>query len=345
MVRMEPAESISMVEPLPKPSLEFQVRDPRALQKSLVVVGKLTDDGCFEYKDDNVVLERIDPSHVALAKLILSRHDLLEFREGENLCLSIEKLNKILGRMRREDDSVKFSAKDDKIVIAFPITEREFSIERQDIEPEKLPEPTLQFSAKVKLATKELKAVLKDVEASNNVTLSANGGVELSAEFDGEGYSKRFKSPNLVSSEVTAPAKAAYSQVYLANVITTDFDVATLRWATNYPIEISYEPYPHSRLEFLVAPRLEESNPGHPGPREGDFGTLTENLLADDMTKKGNPGSGMKKSVIVGVATGAVVYSVTKWKQDWVERNLHIAPEYLGIIAGGAGFGVSYFVL
>jgi len=62
----------------------------------------------------------------------------------------------------------------------------------------------------------------------------------------------------------------------------------------------------------------------------------------------GNPGHhsrDLKQSAIAGAATGGVVYGVAKWKENWVRQNLHLAPEYMGIIAGAAGAGVSYFVL
>lgn len=237
--------------------VEFEVSDPRAFAKSMGVIGKLIDEACFEARDnERVVLEQIDPSHVALVRFGVGFADLGELKVGDKLCFSVEKLNKILGRMRRDDETVRLSAREDRVVVKFPTTEREFTIERVDVEPEELHRPELRFDVKARVDTKELKAVLRDVPEAYSVKLSANDGVVLSAETNG-GYSKRFKDPYLIDYEARVPSTAAYSQKYLEDVTTTEFDIATLRWSKDMPIEISYEPMLHSRLEFLIAPKLE----------------------------------------------------------------------------------------
>lgn len=243
-----------------KRHIEFEVDDPKAFSKSIGVIKKLIDEACFEARDnEGVVLQQMDPSHVALARFKIGAADMREFRTGSRFCVSVEKLTKVLGRMRRDDETVKLSVRDDKVVVKFPTTEREFMVERIDMEPEELPEPKINFTAKARVATKELNAVLRDVAEADIVKLRAEDGVVLSAEFDERGYSKRFKPGgyDLMGYEASAPSPASYPQKYLEDIATAEFDIATLRWAKDMPLELSYDPMPHSRLEFLLAPRVE----------------------------------------------------------------------------------------
>lgn len=240
--------------------VEFEV-EVRPLAKSMGVIGKLIDEGCFEPKNSDVVFEQMDPSHVALGRMTIDRNDLRELAHGARLCMPLKGLNNVLKRARAyEDETVKLSCEEDKVKVRFPQTDREFRIERLDIEPAEMPRPTLAFDAKAMVSTKELKAVLKDVEKANLVKLSTTDeGLVLSAETDEESYSKDFRkgSPHLLGYEARAPTTAQYAQKYLDDITTTDFDVATLRWSSNKPIEVSYNPMPRSRLEFLLAPRIE----------------------------------------------------------------------------------------
>lgn len=58
-----------------------------------------------------------------------------------------------------------------------------------------------------------------------------------------------------------------------------------------------------------------------------------------------NHSKNLKTPLVIGVASGGVVYGLAKWKEEEVRRRLRIAPEYLGILAGAAGLGVSYYLL
>lgn len=244
------------IEPEAVRCVEFQADDPKAFAKSVNLIGKLVDKACFTVKDSQTVaLREMDDSHVALIEFELIPKEL---KEGDKLCLSIEKLNRVLGRARRDDEAVRLSCREDKAVVKFPDTEREFTIERVDMEPSELPEPKMSFDAKATVRTKELKDDLRDVSGADSVRLSADDGVVLSAEYDSERYSKRFRRGdiNMLEYEAREPSTAQYPRDYLNDLITTDFDTATLRWSKDAPVEVSYQPTPESKLKFLLAPRI-----------------------------------------------------------------------------------------
>jgi len=99
------------------------------------------------------------------------------------------------------------------------------------------------------------------------------------------------------------------------------------RWEVEQSTRRAYEKYKaeYKADEVALERKRKGGNPGHSNP--------------------GHHSGNLKKSAIAGVTTGGVVFGVAKWKEDWVRQNLHTKPEYLGVLGGAAGFGLSYFVL
>jgi proliferating cell nuclear antigen len=248
--------------------LSFET-DVHAFSKSVEAVKKLLGEEavvCFAGRDSprSVKLEEMDASHIAVVTLRLNDADLRESQiANDRFCLDIDKLDKVLDRTRREDETVVLDGRNDKVNVSFPRTNREYSVEKIDREePSPLPEPKFDITARVKIPTKEFKEVLKDIEA-----VGEEYGVRLHADADeftitdrSQRYRKRFPKGDvgLMELEVREKTTSDYPLQYMEDITRTAFDTATLEFSKDMPLKLRYDVGKESSLEYLLAPRIGE---------------------------------------------------------------------------------------
>ena len=236
--------------------LEFEVGKADVFKKSISTIQKLVDDACFEVRDGRIRLAELDPSHIALIHLELDNDIVSEFRDGDKFCFKTEKMKTILDRLHREDETVKLSVVDEKIMVSMPQTKRAFSIaKREELESQNIPKIEWGGAAVGKVSTAEFKSMVKDmmeIGCERVVLDDTKEGLLATCETDeGDVYTKRYG---------TLPgtdSKSKYSLSYVDNMITTAFERAELKWKTDSPLSVSYPLGPKSDLEFWLAPVVE----------------------------------------------------------------------------------------
>jgi len=248
--------------------LSFEV-SADVFKRSIATTQKILEYGCFEVREAKAVpvrtvsLVQMDPSHVALANLEMDNDIVLDLKEGEKFCLKMEKLSTVLSRLRSEDDTVRVSITgEDKVKVSFPRTGRDFTIPKleEEFESITIPKIELEGGARARINTSELKSTIRDMKDVGCDYFNLNGvnpdELVMDCSTDGEAYTRRFKGKELPQYS-PGLAKSRYNIEYLNSIATKDFGQVILNWKTDMPMSITYPLGMKSKLEFLLAPRVE----------------------------------------------------------------------------------------
>jgi len=137
-----------------------------------------------------------------------------------------------------------------------------FSLPLIMISDESLSEPKIPMSASATMPAAALMAYINDAAiVSSLVTFNAiDDRLEISASGDnGDLFVPVTKEDDLITMTLQERTHASYSLNYLVKMASLASENVTISFSTNYPMHIKYNMENGARLEYWLAPRVEEN--------------------------------------------------------------------------------------
>ncbi len=223
-------------------------------------IAALIDEGTLRIDSGGLKLRAMDPSQIALVDFELPASGFDEFKAEKEIGIGVDfsELSKITKRSRAED-KIKLSL-DEKFKMVFEgASTRKFSLGIIESTTSPPREPSVEFTAEIKIGADALKEALKDAElVSNHVALNINEGFKITAEGDTGSVDIKFLDSNILSKEVKAEARAVFALDQLDNLLRASDaqSVIILRLKTDSPLKIEYS-IGEGRVIYYLAPRIE----------------------------------------------------------------------------------------
>jgi len=233
------------------------------LKEIINVVATLVDEVKLQVGQDGISLKAVDPAHVAMVELKLSKDAFEELKatSGE-LGIDIEKLKDVLKLAKAGDIlSVDHNEDQNKLVLSIAnITRRMSLVDTTGMSDPKV--PNLSYPAKVTLSVDDLNQGIRASESvSDHIALRlAADGFELACEGDTDSVSLKLKKDLLKALEAKEAARSLFSLDYFANMIRAippGQDV-TLNLGNDYPVRVEFKiAEGDGSVMYLLAPRIE----------------------------------------------------------------------------------------
>ncbi|MCI4407822.1 MAG: proliferating cell nuclear antigen (pcna) [Thermofilum sp.] len=247
-------------------NVKFVFPDAREWKYIIESISTIVDEANFVLSPDGLKLRALDAGRVAMVELYIPANLFKEYNVEQNtkIGVTLEDLNNILKRAKKEDE-VWFEAYAGRLIITLAgRVERRFKLPITDISGQELPEPKLNLTVAAKMMSDTFKDVLEDAElVSETVKIKAeNGKLLFSAKGDrGEVEDKlSIETGSLIEIDAKDNAEAIYGLDFLEKIISKAYkvsDVLGLRFATNMPLELTFEIAGGGTLKYLLAPRME----------------------------------------------------------------------------------------
>jgi len=245
------------------------ISDARLWKNLLGAISTLIEEADFNATPEGIKLRSMDPSHVAMVDFEWQRSAFEEYtcEQPTKIRVSIASMLRLLKRVG--SDEVLEMLYDDKMrklnLTLKGKMMRKFTMPTLEPAQEEVPTPRITFNSKVKLTTSILRDIIDDVRAvSDNVRLEATterltalAATELSSaviELD-KG------SEMLLELDVKEPSKATFNLNYLSEITkagASTSEIVTVEFSSNMPIRLQFEIPQQGRLQYYMAPRLEE---------------------------------------------------------------------------------------
>ena len=245
------------------------ISDARLWKNLLGAISTLIEEADFNATPEGIKLRSMDPSHVAMVDFEWQRSAFEEYtcEQPRKIRVSIASMLRLLKRVG--SDEVLEMLYDDKMrklnLTLKGKMMRKFTMPTLEPAQEEVPTPKITFNSKVKLTTSILRDIIDDVRAvSDNVRLEATterltavAATELSSaliELD-KG------SEMLLELDVKERSKATFNLNYLSEITkagASTSEIVTVEFSSNMPIRLQFEIPQQGRLQYYMAPRLEE---------------------------------------------------------------------------------------
>ncbi len=228
----------------------------------------LIEEAAFKFAPEGVKMRAMDPSHVALIDFELPAEAFAEYKVKQPVVLGVNlaEMNKIISRAKADDELIfELDQERNRLGVTFKgASTRKLSLPLIDIGEAELPEPKIQFTAKVDVQAGVLQDGLKDAEVvGDSVRFEINdGGFFIAAESDrGTAELKLAKGDKgLLELNVDQPARAAFNTKYLSDMTrsASSSDSMKINLGTDLPVQLDFPVAEgKGRLRFLLAPRIE----------------------------------------------------------------------------------------
>lgn len=239
--------------------------DARAWRYVVSAISKVIEEGVFVIDEGGLKLRAMDPSHVVMVDMLFPPESFEEFsvKGRVEVGVNFDDLGKVLRRAAK-DDKLVLEASEGKCSIVFEgKSVRRFVLPSLSLTAEELPEPRLEFKAKVRMLSDVFRDMVKDLEPIGDVVelVISERGLSAIAKSDvGEAeVTLSMESGSLLDLSVEEEARASYSLDYFSDMIAASqaADVVNLQLSSNMPVKVEYELPQGGRLAFYVAPRIE----------------------------------------------------------------------------------------
>lgn len=240
--------------------------DARVWRYLISAISKVIEEGVFIVDpDEGLTFRAMDPSHVIMLDMKFPRDSFEEFDVEQRAALGVnlEDVAKVLRRAGKED-RLEISADENSISFTFiGKGYRRFTLPLLDIAAEQLPEPQLEFKARVKVMSDVYRDTIKDVELIGDVirfvASSEDFKVSSTSELGEAEIIYTRESGSLIELEAEDTQQASYTLEYFSDLSGASrvADMITIRFSTDMPALVEHELPQGARFSFLVAPRVE----------------------------------------------------------------------------------------
>lgn len=254
--------------------MPFRLRLPNAdyFTDLMRAVSAVVDEGTFRVDGEAIRLVSMDPAHISMVDFELRREAAEEYEvSGEvELTVNILELIKFLRRAKKgEGLSLSYDEEKRKLVITLvdATGSRERSFQMNTLEPAgggRSMAPKLSFDARARINSKALLEAVEDSSlVSDSMRISIRpDAVTFTAKGETGTVENRLSKEGAMVLEIEAgkEASASFSLTYLEKIVKSAKDLSeesVLMLSMDKPIKLGF-PVPTGRLEYLIAPRLEQ---------------------------------------------------------------------------------------
>ena len=242
----------------------FEAKVKADVLKELVdVVSTLVDEAKFNVSKDSIVVKAVDPAHVAMVDLALSRDAFESFKadEGE-IGIDMDKMKEIL-RLAKAGDPIALSHDEDKnrlVVTVGNTTRRMALVDTAGMSDPKV--PSLNLPAKLVVRTDELRQAIRASESiSDHLALKASPeGLEIVAEGDTDNVSHVVPKDMLEELQCKEAVRSLFPLDYFSNMVKAISSASnvTLYLGSDYPVKMEFKiAGGKGEVRYLLAPRIE----------------------------------------------------------------------------------------
>ena len=240
--------------------------DARVWRYLVSAISKIVDEGVFIVsRDEGLRFRAMDPSHVILLDMRFPPDSFEEFEveDERSIGVNFEDLAKVLRRARKED-RLELEAEETTFTVTLRGRGlRKFSLPILDITAEDIPEPQLEFKARIKVMSDIYRDTIKDVELVGDVlkfyATSDEFKVISSSEFGEAEIIYTREGGSLLELEVEDTQQASYTLEYFSDLsgAARVADTITIKFSNDMPVQVDHELPQGAYFGFLVAPRVE----------------------------------------------------------------------------------------
>jgi proliferating cell nuclear antigen len=249
-----------------KQDMKFVFPDAREWKYIIESIATIVDEANFVASPDGLRLRALDPGRVAMVELYIPANLFREYsvEQDTKIGVRLDDINDVLKRAKK-DDEIHFEVSGGRLIITLAgRAERRFRFPLLDISGKEPPEPKLNFTVAAKMLSSMFRDALEDAGlVSETVKIKAeNKSLWFIARGDkGEVESKfSIETGSLVEIDVKETAEAIYGIDFLNKIVSKAYrvsDILGLRFATNMPLELTFDIAGGGTLKFLLAPRME----------------------------------------------------------------------------------------
>ena len=242
------------------------VLDAREWRYIIEGLAAIVEEASFVATPEGLKLRALDPGRVAMVDLFMPPTAFEEYSARQEVKFAVE-LDNIIEALRRvkKDDKVAFEVADGRLVATLLDAKgrvaRRFRLPTLDIAGQELPTPRLNFTVAAKMLSDTFRDALKDAElVAESVRLKAEDeNLLMIARSDKGEVETRFSlsEGSLMEIDVKEPAEAIYGIDFLDKIVSKAYrvsDIVTLRFATNMPLELTFDVAGGGTLKYLLAP-------------------------------------------------------------------------------------------
>lgn len=236
------------------------IADTKSFKNSIEAIASLIDEGTLQITGEGLMLRAMDPSQIALVDFMLPAKAFEKYEVGEpvNIGVDFSELSKITKRARAED-KIELSLNQRLQIVFRGQTTRDFNIAIIDASSTPPKQPSIEFTAEVKIQPDVLKEAFKDaVLVSNHVALEISEGLSIKSDGDTGSVNIEFPDDTILSKNVKSPARAVFSLDHLENILKAADapSVVVINLKSDAPVKIEYA-IGDGRVIYYLAPRIE----------------------------------------------------------------------------------------
>ena len=231
--------------------------------KAMAAINEITDEASLEFEENGMYCSSLDPSSIAMINVWIPKEFFSVYDASETIGLNFEDFVKILQRMKKDDKIILIKEDSRLIVESVGKSKKRFYLPILDISKNIPKKPELEYKAKIKVISGDLKDIFKDMSLiTQYIKIIANNEV---VKFYGEGDKGEVEiildseSECLVSLECEEEQRAMYNLEYLMSFLkpTSNDIVVKMEYTTEAPISLTYY-YDDIEINYLLAPRAED---------------------------------------------------------------------------------------
>lgn len=242
--------------------------DAKLWKNTIQALSTMIDEATFVFSPKGVRMRAMDPSRIAMVDFEMPNTSFEEYvcETEAKVGVNLSNLNRLVRRASPDEKlELVLDPSEGKFKVEFKgRVARSFSIPLLDLGYEELPIPRVQFNVEAKLLSDVVEEALKDAELiSDHVKIQASGKELTFQAFSDKGESMTSFTKEggaLLELNVKEDSKAVYSLAYLTDMLkaTAASDVMELRFSTNMPLTLIFSLSGGGRIQYWLAPRLEE---------------------------------------------------------------------------------------
>ncbi|MCK4757856.1 MAG: proliferating cell nuclear antigen (pcna) [Thermoplasmata archaeon] len=236
---------------------------PEVLKEIVEIIATLVDEAKFSIEKTRLVIKAVDPAHVAMVELSISKGGFEEFKADESeLGVDIDKVKEVL-RLAKPGDDISIEHNEERNQLVFQvgnITRRMSLVDTTGISDPKVPNLTLPVVVSVR--TEELRQGIRASESvSDHIALTATSdGFEMASEGDTDSVDLKLPKDLLEELECKEEVRSLFPLDYFSNMIKaiSTSTVVTMRMGNDYPVKMEFSiAGGKGEVTYLLAPRIE----------------------------------------------------------------------------------------
>lgn len=225
----------------------------------------------MDWTEEGISIQGMDPSHVALSNVFLSKEDCYFYHIKESITIGIDmiRLGKILTIANADDSLEFFIENEEEATINVTLTSVDekcrshFQIPLIDIDVESLNIPDMIYDNKIIQKSNDFASAVRDLGFLGDVVAIWVDGGEFHIQVRGEfGMGERAWKDGILKSSETNDNRQSYPLRYLLKTLkgTSVSSDIQIEFSLGSPIRLSYTFGNSSNIINYVAPKLDDSD-------------------------------------------------------------------------------------